>query len=120
VENLGRGLSGAGVDQLGALTGKDRTRCSKSAPWRPADPDRDLFSLIVNQRALAGSRIGGLEETEQMLDFCAKHGIGAVVEVIGAGEVEAAYARLATGEVRFRFVINACTIASPGAAAQAS
>ena len=70
----------------------------------------DPFSLIVNQRAIVGSRIGGLPQTQEMLDFCAEHGIGAEVEVIGAGEVTAAYERLRAGDVRFRFVIDISTL----------
>lgn len=71
----------------------------------------DPFSLIVNQRSIVGSRIGSLRETQEMLDFCAEHGIGAEVEVIGADEVEAAYERLRGGDVRFRFVIDIGTLA---------
>jgi uncharacterized zinc-type alcohol dehydrogenase-like protein len=71
----------------------------------------DPFSLIVNQRAVVGSRIGGLRETEEMLDFCAEHGIGAEVEVIGAEEVTASYERLTAGDVRFRFVVDIGTLA---------
>jgi uncharacterized zinc-type alcohol dehydrogenase-like protein len=78
-------------------------------PGRPLTIDP--FSLIVNQRAIAGSRIGGLRETQEMLDFCAEHGIGAEVEVIGAGDVAAAFERLRAGDVRFRFVVDIGTIA---------
>lgn len=77
----------------------------------------DPFSLIINQRALAGSRIGGLSETQEMLDFCAGHGVGAEVEVIGADEVDAAYERLRAGDVRFRFVVDISTIGQPEAEA---
>lgn len=70
----------------------------------------DPFSLIVNQRAIVGSRIGGLRETQEMLDFCADHGIGAEVEVIRAEEVTKAYERLRAGDVRFRFVVDIGTL----------
>jgi uncharacterized zinc-type alcohol dehydrogenase-like protein len=70
----------------------------------------DALSVIVNQRALAGSRIGGLRETQEMLDFCAAHGIGAEVEMIGADQVDAAFDRLKAGDVRFRFAIDISTI----------
>jgi alcohol dehydrogenase (NADP+) len=86
----------------------------------PSEPlSIDPFSLIVNQRALAGTRIGSLQETQEMLDFCGDHGIGAEVEVIAASEVERAYERLKAGDVRFRFVIDVSTIpaASPAALA---
>ena len=81
----------------------------------------DPFSLIVNQRALVGSRIGSLRETQEMLDFCAEYGIGAEVEVIGADEVGAAYERLRAGDVRFRFVIDISTLnRQPSSAVAAS
>ena len=64
------------------------------------------FSLITNGRSVAGSRIGGLAETQEMLDFCGHHGIGAEVEVIGADEIDEAYDRVVAGDVRFRFVID--------------
>jgi len=70
----------------------------------------DPFSLIVNQRAIAGSRIGGLPETEEMLRFCAEHNIGAKVEIIDAKEIDTAYERLKKGDVRFRFAIDVSTI----------
>jgi uncharacterized zinc-type alcohol dehydrogenase-like protein len=79
----------------------------------------DPFSLITNQRAIAGSRIGSLRETQEMLDFCAEHGIGAEVEVVGADEVAEAYKRLRAGDVRFRFVIDIGTLARRRPAAPA-
>jgi alcohol dehydrogenase (NADP+) len=71
----------------------------------------DAMSLIANQRALAGSRIGGIPQTQEMLNFCAEHEIGAEVEVISADEIDTAYERLMGGDVRFRFVIDVSTIA---------
>jgi uncharacterized zinc-type alcohol dehydrogenase-like protein len=70
------------------------------------------FSLIVNQRALVGSRIGGLRETQEMLEFCAANGVGAEVEVISGDQLDVAYARLKAGDVRFRFVLDVSTIGS--------
>ena len=72
------------------------------------------FSLITNGRAIAGSRIGGLAETQQMLDFCGEHGIGAEVEVIDASQIDQAYDRVVAGDVRFRFVIDISTMLSVG------
>ncbi len=66
-------------------------------------------SLIGGSRVLAGSAIGGIAQTQQMLDFCAEHGIAAKVEVIGVDEVDTAYDRLVRGDVRFRFVIDTAT-----------
>jgi alcohol dehydrogenase (NADP+) len=69
------------------------------------------FSLITNGRSIAGSRIGGIAETEQMLGFCGEHGIGAEVEVIDADRIDEAYDRVVAGDVRFRFVIDISTMA---------
>ena len=68
-------------------------------------------SLLNNRRSLAGTRSGGIAETQEMLDFCSLHGIGAEVEVIGADAIDAAYARLMVGDVRYRFVIDSGTMA---------
>ena len=72
-------------------------------------------SLLANGRSLAGSRSGGLPETQQMIDFCAAHGIRAEVEVIDADQIDAAYERLAAGDVRYRFVIDTATMARSAA-----
>jgi alcohol dehydrogenase (NADP+) len=80
----------------------------------------DPFSLIANERAIAGSRIGGLRETQEMLNFCAEHSIGAEVEVISADALGAAYERLKTGDVRFRFAIDISTITQEKPASRAA
>ena len=67
-------------------------------------------SLIGGRRSLAGSNIGGIPETQEMLDFCAEHGIGAEIETIGADEVDDAYERVVASKVRYRFVIDTATI----------
>lgn len=67
-------------------------------------------SLITGRRSLAGSNIGGIAETQEMLDFCAEHGIGATVETISADEVDDAYERVVGSKVRYRFVIDTATI----------
>ncbi|ANZ43337.1 alcohol dehydrogenase [Lentzea guizhouensis] len=69
-----------------------------------------VFSLLRGRVSLAGSQIGGMAETQEMLDFCALHGIGADVEVIAADEVNAAFERVRAGDVRYRFVIDTSTI----------
>ncbi|KNX37951.1 NAD(P)-dependent alcohol dehydrogenase [Luteipulveratus halotolerans] len=68
------------------------------------------FSLLVNRRSLAGSLVGGLPETQEMLDFCAEHGITATVEVIGADQVNEMYDKVVSGGVRYRAVIDASTL----------
>jgi uncharacterized zinc-type alcohol dehydrogenase-like protein len=77
----------------------------------PAEPmSLNVFSLIGGRRSYAGSMIGGIAETQQMLDFCAEHGIGAEVEVIAADRVNDAYERVLASDVRYRFVIDAATL----------
>ena len=70
-----------------------------------------VFSLFSNRRSLAGSSIGGIRETQEMLDFCAEHGIAADVEVIRADQVNEAYERVLASDVRYRFVIDVSTLA---------
>jgi len=72
----------------------------------------DVSSLIAGRRSVAGSNIGGIAETQEMLDFCAEHGIAAEIEVIGASEINEAYERVLASDVRFRFVIDASTMSS--------
>ncbi|MBM7471226.1 NAD(P)-dependent alcohol dehydrogenase [Subtercola frigoramans] len=69
-----------------------------------------VFSLTGARRSLAGSNIGGIRETQEMLDFCAEHGLGADVEVIDATMVGEAYDRVVKSDVRYRFVIDTATI----------
>ncbi|GGZ04719.1 dehydrogenase [Streptomyces olivaceoviridis] len=70
----------------------------------------NLFSVIGGRKSLAGSMIGGIRETQEMLDFCAEHGIGAEIELISAAEVNEAYERVLASDVRYRFVIDTATI----------
>jgi uncharacterized zinc-type alcohol dehydrogenase-like protein len=77
-------------------------------PEKPQD--FRVFSLTGARRSLAGSNIGGIAETQEMLDFCAEHGIGSVVETISADEVGDAYERVVASKVRYRFVIDTATI----------
>ena len=77
----------------------------------PAEPlDFRLFSLLRNRRTMTGSSIGGIPETQEMLDFCGEHGIGADVEVIPADYVNEAYERVLASDVRYRFVIDTATL----------
>lgn len=70
--------------------------------------------LVGHSKVLAGSNIGGIPETREMLEFAAAHGIGATVEVIDASEATAAYDRVVAGEVRYRYVIDVATIRPDG------
>lgn len=67
-------------------------------------------AVVGGSRVVAGSNIGGIPATAEMLAFCAEHGIGATVETISADEVDAAYDRVVAGDVRYRFVIDTATI----------
>lgn len=77
----------------------------------PEEPVRlNLFSVINGNRILAGSMIGGIAETQEMLDFCAGHGLGAEIELIRADQINEAYDRVLASDVRYRFVIDTATI----------
>ena len=80
----------------------------------PPDPQKvAAFSLIGGNKRLAGSSIGGIRETQEMLDFCAEHRIVSEVEVIAASKINEAYERLLKSDVRYRFVIDASTLGEP-------
>jgi uncharacterized zinc-type alcohol dehydrogenase-like protein len=77
----------------------------------PSAPDKfHAFSLIGSRRSLAGSPIGGLADTQEMLDFCAAHGVKPAIELIDANQVGEAYERVERSDVRYRFVIDVATI----------
>ncbi len=77
----------------------------------PEDPiSLNLFSVIGGRKTLAGSMIGGIAETQEMLDFCAEHGFGAEIELIRAEQINEAYERVLSSDVRYRFVIDTATI----------
>jgi alcohol dehydrogenase (NADP+) len=68
------------------------------------------FSLLAGRKSLAGSSIGGLPETQEMLDYCALHNITSDVEVINIKDINNAYARMLKGDVHYRFVIDMATL----------
>jgi uncharacterized zinc-type alcohol dehydrogenase-like protein len=74
----------------------------------PAHPhvSPSIANLIGMRRQLAGSLIGGIEETQEELDFCAEHGVVAEIEKIPIREIETAYARMLKSDVKYRFVID--------------
>jgi len=69
-----------------------------------------VFSLIFKRRNFAGSLIGGIAETQEMLDFCAKNGIVSDVEVIPIHKINEAYDRLLKSDVKYRFVIDMASL----------
>ena len=96
------------VDAYLGLLAVDGTLVNVGAPSVPLS--LNVFSLITARRSFAGSMIGGIAQTQEMLDFCAEHNIGAEVEVISADQVNEAYERVLASDVRYRFVIDASTI----------
>ncbi|MDT8909941.1 NAD(P)-dependent alcohol dehydrogenase [Amycolatopsis sp. PS_44_ISF1] len=78
----------------------------------PQALEYNAFSLLAGNKVLAGSMIGGIDETQKMLDFCAEHGLGAEIEKIDADQVNDAYARVEGSDVRYRFVIDVATISA--------
>jgi alcohol dehydrogenase (NADP+) len=101
--------AGIDLDAYLGLLAVDGTLVNVGAP---AEPLRlKVFSLIGARRSFAGSMIGGIALTQEMLDFCAEHNIGAEVEVIPADKINEAYERVLASDVRYRFVIDASTLA---------
>jgi alcohol dehydrogenase (NADP+) len=87
-----------------ALLKLDGTLVIVGAPEQPAM--LSAFPLIRKRRRLAGSLIGGIEETQEMLDFCGKHHITPEIEVINIDQINEAYERMVKGDVHYRFVID--------------
>lgn len=96
------------IDALLRLVRTDGTVVLVGAPERPLEVSP--FTLIGRRRTLAGSMIGGIRETQEMLDFCGEHGIVADVEVIPVQKVNEAYERMLRSDVCFRFVIDAASL----------
>jgi uncharacterized zinc-type alcohol dehydrogenase-like protein len=69
-----------------------------------------VFPLLMQRRSFAGSGIGGIRETQEMLDFCAEHDIAAEIEVIAADQINGAWERVLASDVRYRFVIDSATL----------
>ena len=93
---------------LGLLT-VDGALVNVGAPAEPLDVN--VFQLITGRRSFAGSQIGGIAETQEMLAFCAEHGLASDIEMIRADQVNEAYERVLASDVRYRFVIDAATLA---------
>jgi uncharacterized zinc-type alcohol dehydrogenase-like protein len=99
------------LDALLALLKRDGALTLVGAPATP-HPSPNVFNLIMKRRTIAGSLIGGIPETQEMLDFCAQHGIVADIELIRADEINHAYERMLKGDVKYRFVIDNASLAS--------
>ncbi|GAB6197094.1 NAD(P)-dependent alcohol dehydrogenase [Lysobacter xanthus] len=97
------------LDAFTSLLKRDGTLCLVGVPEDP-HPSPNIGVLIFGRRSIAGSLIGGIPETQEMLDFCAEHGIVADIEMIGADGIDAAYERMLRSDVKYRFVIDAASM----------
>jgi uncharacterized zinc-type alcohol dehydrogenase-like protein len=99
------------LDALTRLLKRDGTLCLVGVPEH-AHPSPDVSALIFKRRSIAGSLIGGIAETQEMLDFCAEHGIVSDIELIRAEEINDAYDRMLRSDVKYRFVIDGASLAA--------
>lgn len=99
------------LDSYIGLLRRDGTMVMVGAPAE-RHPAMDVGNLIGKRRSLAGSGNGGIRETQEMLDFCAQHGIVSDIELIAIDEVNAAYERVAKNDVKYRFVIRNETLSA--------
>jgi alcohol dehydrogenase (NADP+) len=91
------------------LLKRDGTLTLVGAPEHP-HPSPTVFNMILGRKSLAGSLIGGIPETQEMLDFCAERGIVSDIEMIAMQDIEKAYARMVRSDVKYRFVIDMATL----------
>jgi len=98
------------LDAFTALLKRDGTLTLVGVPEHP-HPSPAVGNLIFKRRAIAGSLIGGIAETQEMLDFCAEKGIVSDIEMIPVQKIDEAYDRMVKGDVKYRFVIDSATLA---------
>jgi uncharacterized zinc-type alcohol dehydrogenase-like protein len=98
------------LDAFIQLLKRDGTICLVGVPEQP-HPSPGVAGLIFKRRSLAGSLIGGLKETQEMLDFCGKHGIVSNIEMIPIQKINDAYERMLKSDVKYRFVIDMASLA---------
>jgi uncharacterized zinc-type alcohol dehydrogenase-like protein len=98
------------LDAFTALLKRDGTMCLVGVPAQP-HPSPSVAALIFGRKAIAGSLIGGLPETQEMLDFCAERGIVSDIEMIKMQDIDNAYERMLKSDVKYRFVIDSATLA---------
>ncbi|SAL56493.1 alcohol dehydrogenase [Caballeronia peredens] len=97
------------LDQFMVLLKRDGTMTLVGAPEHP-HPSPSVVNMIFKRRSLAGSLIGGIAETQEMLDFCGEHGITSDIEMIRMDEINTAYERMLKSDVKYRFVIDMSTM----------
>lgn len=101
------------LDAFTILLKRDGTLCLVGVPDSP-HPTPDISALIFKRRSIAGSLIGGIAETQEMLDFCAEKGIVSDIEMIPIQQIDAAYDRMQRSDVKYRFVIDSASLAGAG------
>jgi uncharacterized zinc-type alcohol dehydrogenase-like protein len=99
------------LDAYTALLKRDGTMCLVGAPDQ-AHPSPDVMALIFKRRSIAGSLIGGIAETQEMLDFCAENGIVSEIETIAIQQIDEAYDRMQRSDVKYRFVIDNASLSA--------
>ncbi|WP_029000147.1 NAD(P)-dependent alcohol dehydrogenase [Azohydromonas australica] len=103
------------LDALLVLLKRDATLVLVGAPAEP-HPSPQVFNLVFRRRRLAGSLIGGIAETQEMLDFCARHGLVSDIEMIRMDQINEAYERMLRSDVKYRFVIDMASLRGMGEA----
>lgn len=98
------------LDPFIELLKRDGVMCLVGAPALP-HPSPTIQNLVFKRRNIAGSLIGGIEETQEMLDFCAGHAITSDIEMIQIQQINEAYERMIKNDVKYRFVIDIASLA---------
>ncbi|MCH4893554.1 MULTISPECIES: NAD(P)-dependent alcohol dehydrogenase [unclassified Sphingomonas] len=101
------------LDQFTALLKRDGTMTLVGVPEHP-HPSPSIANLVFRRRTIAGSLIGGIRETQEMLDFCRDHGLVSDVEMIDIQDIDAAYDRMVKSDVKYRFVIDMASLNQAG------
>ena len=97
------------LDPFINLLKRDGTMVLVGAPATP-HPSPQIFNLLMQRRSIAGSGIGGIKETQEMLDFCAKHNVMPEIEMTSMQDINQAWERVVSGDVKYRFVIDMATL----------
>jgi uncharacterized zinc-type alcohol dehydrogenase-like protein len=106
------------LDVYTNLLKREGTLVLVGVPENP-HPSPDVSPLIFKRRSIAGSLIGGIPETQEMLDFCAEHNVVADIEIVSADQLNEAYRRMVAGDVKYRFVLDTSTLQAPAEEADA-
>jgi uncharacterized zinc-type alcohol dehydrogenase-like protein len=97
------------LDAYLELLKRDGTLCLVGVPEKP-HPSPSVANLIFKRRSVAGSLIGGIRETQEMLDFCGKHDIASDIEMVPMHGINDAYERMLRSDVKYRFVLDLATL----------